>query len=361
MPETTMTLRPNLPGRLGDPDLTLATDPRSDPRMVAAMEPLGLASRADPVPLTPDSSLDDIRALAALGEPGFEHAFDHQFEELPPVEGAESRTEVISGVDGNDISLYIHRPAGDGGPYPGILHIHGGGMVILSAAGASYRRWRDELAARRMVVVGVEFRNAAGALGSHPFPAALNDCTSALEWMHSHRDDLGLSKLVVSGESGGGNLTLATSLKARQEGRLGMIDGVYAQCPYISGTYASPPPELPSLHENDGYFIANDTMGYFVEAYDPGGANLTNPLAWPWHAQVVDLVGMPPHVVSVNELDPLRSEGLDYYRKLARAGVTVNSRTVNGTCHAGDLLLPGAMPEVYAASARDLATFVHAL
>ena len=361
MSETTMTLRPNLPGRLGDPDLTLATDPRADPRMVAAMGPLGLAGRADPVPLTADSSLEDIRALAALGEPGFQHVFDGQFAALSPVEGVTSRTEVIVGVDGNDISLYIHAPTGDGGPYPGILHIHGGGMVILSAADVSYRRWRDELAARRLVVVGVEFRNAAGALGSHPFPAALNDCTSALEWMHAHRDDLGVSKLVVSGESGGGNLTLATTLKASRDGRLGLIDGVYAQCPYISGTYASPPPELPSLHENDGYFIANDTMGYFVEAYDPGGANLTNPLAWPSHAQVEDLAGMPPHVVSVNELDPLRDEGLDYYRQLARAGVTVNSRTVNGTCHAGDLLLPGAMPEVYAASARDLATFVHAL
>ena len=361
MTDTMTAARVNLPGRLGDPEMTVATDPRCDPRMVAALEPLGLAGRADPVPLTADSTLEEIRALAALGEPGFEQLFDVLFASLPPVEGVESRTEVISGVEGNDISLYIHRPTGSAGPHPGILHIHGGGMVILTAAGASYRRWRDELAALEMVVIGVEFRNAAGALGCHPFPAALNDCTAALEWMHANRDDLGVSTLVVSGESGGGNLTLATTLKARQDGRLAMIDGVYAQCPYISGAYASPPPELPSLQENDGYFIANDTMGYFVEAYDPGGTNLTNPLAWPWHASVDDLAGLPPHVISVNELDPLRDEGLDYYRKLARAGVTVNSRTVNGTCHAGDLLMPGAMPEVYAASARDLATFAHTL
>ncbi|MDE0163092.1 MAG: alpha/beta hydrolase fold domain-containing protein [Acidimicrobiaceae bacterium] len=359
--DATTTVQFNPPGRLGDPEMTLATDPRADPRMVAAIEPLGLAGRTNPVPLTPESSLDDIRGLAALGEPGFEQLFDVLLEAVPAVEGVESRAEVVSGVDGNDISLYIHRPTGAAGPLPGILHIHGGGMVILSAAGAVYRRWRDSLAALDMVVVGVEFRNAAGALGCHPFPAALNDCTSALEWMHSHRDQLGVSRLVVSGESGGGNLTLATSLKARREGRLDRIDGVYAQCPYISGAYASPPPELASLHENDGYFIANDTMGYFVEAYDPGAANLTNPLAWPWHAPVDDLVGMPPHAISVNELDPLRDEGLDYFRKLLAAGVPAYSRTVNGTCHAGDLLLPGAMPEVYAASARDLATFAHGL
>ena len=360
MPDTATPTRPNLPGRLGDPDMTLATDPRSDPRMVAVLEPMGLAGRADPVPLSAESSLEDIRTLAALGEPGFQQVFDGLFDALTPVKGVESSTEAITGVDGNNITLYIHRPAGDTGPRPGILHLHGGGMVILSAADVNYRRWREELA-RSCVVVGVEFRNAAGALGSHPFPAALNDCTSALDWMHAHREDLGVSKLVVSGESGGGNLTLATSLKASQDGRLDMIDGVFAQCPYISGTYASPPPELPSLHENDGYFLASDLMGYFVEAYDPGGANLANPLAWPWHVSVDDLRGMPPHVVSVNELDPLRDEGLDYYRKLVRAGVPTYCRTVNGTCHAGDLLMPNAMPEVYAASARDVTTFAHTL
>jgi acetyl esterase/lipase len=360
MTEAAMTLMPNLPGRLGDPDMTLATDPRADPRMAALLESLGLAGRADPVPLTADSSIEDIRALAALGEPGFQQLFDGLFDSLAPVEGVESSTEVIPGVDGHDITLYVHRPAGDTAPRPGILHIHGGGMVILSAADANYRRWREELA-RSVVVVGVEFRNAAGALGDHPFPAALHDCTSALKWMHAHREDLGVSKLVVSGESGGGNLTLATSLKARQDGHLDMIDGVYAQCPYISGTYASPSADLTSLHENDGYFLANDLMGYYVEAYDPGGANLTNPLTWPWHATVDDLRGMPPHVVSVNELDPLRDEGLDYYRKLMAAGVSVNSRTVNGTCHAGDLLIPSAMPEVYAASVRDVASFAHSI
>ena len=88
-------------------------------------------------------------------------------------------------------------------------------------------------------------------------------------------------------------------------------------------------------------------------------------LRWVWRvplsADVDDLKGLPPHVVSVNELDPLRDEGLAYFRKLVKAGVAVNSRTVNGTCHAGDVIFRGAIPEVYAASARDLSTFAHNL
>ena len=57
-------------------------------------------------------------------------------------------------------------------------------------------------------------------------------------------------------------------------------------------------------------------MGPLAKIYDPSGANATNPLAWPYHATVEDLEGLPPHVVSVNELDPLRDEGLAYFRKL---------------------------------------------
>ncbi|MDE0066090.1 MAG: alpha/beta hydrolase fold domain-containing protein [Acidimicrobiaceae bacterium] len=349
-----------LPGKLGDPDRTLRTDPRADSRMVAALEPLDLAGAPKPVPLSANATAEEIYEYTAKIEPGFEMLLDLIHADLPAVEGVESRTEVISGVDGNDVNLYIHQPtSSSGGLRPCILHIHGGGMVILAASGASYVRWRGELAALDLVVVGVEFRNAGGALGPYPFPAGLNDCTSALEWVHAHRAELGVSKIIVSGESGGGNLTLATTLKASREGRLHMIDGVYAQCPYISGAYGDPPMELTSLHENDGYFLSSEMMDYMVRAYDPGQENLTNPLAWPLNASVEDLKGLPPHVISVNELDPLRDEGLAYFRKLVKAGVSVSSRTVNGTCHAGDVILRGAIPEVYAASARDLTTFAH--
>ncbi len=211
------------------------------------------------------------------------------------------------------------------------------------------------------MVIGVEFRNGGGKEGRYPFPAGLNDCSSALQWLHDHRGDFGVSNIVVSGESGGGNLTLATTLKAKRDGKLDQIDGVYAQCPYISGTWGTPPVELTSLFENDGYFIAVDQMSALAKVYDPDGENATNPLAWPLEASGDDLAGLPPHIISVNQLDPLRDEGLAYYRKLADAGVSVASRTVNGTCHAGDCIFRVAMPDVYAATIRDIKGFAESL
>jgi len=232
-------------------------------------------------------------------------------------------------------------------------------MGLLTAEDLQFVRWRDELASRGVVVVGVEFRNSGGALGPHPFPAGLDDCTSALLWLHANREQLGVSAIVVSGESGGGNLTLATTLRAKRDGHLDAIDGVYAQCPYISGLYADQPEELPSMRENDGYFLEHSFMAVTASIYDPSGTNTTNPLAWPYHAGNDDLAGLPPHVISVNELDPLRDEGLAYHHKLLAAGVRSVGRMVLGTSHAADVIFRTAIPDVYAASARDLVGFAY--
>ncbi len=356
-----MSTTPHLPGRLGDPEMTIATDPRADPRMVEAMHAMGLAEPPPPMPVDGDSPMEAIHEHIGISEEGFGALFAMIVDGLPPVEGVTSRTEVIPGPDNNDISLYIHEPTERSGPIPGIVHTHGGGMVLAAAADPNYARWRDELAATGMVVVGVEFRNGSGKLGPHPFPAGLNDCAAAAQWLIANKDALGVSTVITSGESGGGNLAIATALQAKRDGWIDGIDGVYAQCPYVSGLYSDPPSELTSLHENDGYFLSSAMLAPLARAYDPASENATNPLAWPYHAAVEDLGGLPPHVISVNELDPLRDEGLAYYRKLLAAGVSAVSRTVNGTCHAGDCIMRGQMPDVYLATIRDVHGFATSL
>lgn len=353
--------RATLPGRLGTPDLMFKDDPRADPRMIAALATFGLDVAPPPAPVDKDSPIDAIIEFTNLAEAGNAGMFEALLSGLPPVVGVTRSTEVIKGVDGNDITLYIHRPAETSSPVPGIVHLHGGGMTILKAADLAYGWWRDELAAAGMVVVGVEFRNAGGALGPYPFPAGLNDCAAGVQWASAHRAELGISKIVVSGESGGGNLTLATLLKARREGWIDQIAGAYAQCPYISNAYGNPPPELPSLVENDGFFLDVAMMGALARAYDPSGAHAAHPLAWPYYAAIDDLRGLPPHIISVNQLDPLRDEGLAYYAKLLKAGVSVMSRTVNGTCHAGDCIFRAAMPEVFYSTIRDINGFADSL
>ena len=349
-----------LPGRLADPDATLATDQRADPRIISALEAFGgFAPGVDPV--AKDATYEACLAYCAAFEAASSAANEELLANLPVFENVTRTTQVISGLDGNEIKLFIHQPTTSQAAMPCVVHLHGGGMVLMSAADPGFVRWRDNLANCGMVVIGVEFRNGGGRLGTHPFPAGLNDCAATVQWVHANKADMNISSIVISGESGGGNLSLATTLLAKQQGWLSQIDGVYAMCPYISGCYANPPVQLLSLYENDGYLLDGLMMGALAKVYDPTAINAENPLAWPYHAQAEDLAGLPPHIVSVNELDPLRDEGLAYYRKLMAAGVSAVGRTVHGTPHGGDQAFPDVIPNVYLDTVRSMAGFAHAL
>jgi acetyl esterase/lipase len=269
----------------------------------------------------------------------------------------ESYTKVIKGVDGNDITLYISKPKDAKGPVPCIFHTHGGGMVVLQASCPLYHNWRNGLASKGLVVVGVEFRNATSV--ETMFPAGLNDCFSGLEWTFQNKSELGISKIVTSGESGGGNLSIALVLKAKKEGKLDMIQGNYALCPYIAGPSHYWNATYTSMTENDKIFLGVKLMAVLSECYagGPGSANEQDPLAWPINATVADLTEFPPCCISANELDPLRDEGLEHFRKLTQAGVSVYSRTLNGTTHGADVFFMAQLPEVANSTLRDIKSF----
>ncbi|MHB8689999.1 MAG: alpha/beta hydrolase fold domain-containing protein [Solirubrobacteraceae bacterium] len=348
-----------LPGRIGDPDCTLREDSRADPRMVAALAPLGLDGEQAPPLVSPTSPREQLLAFAQGAEEGFGAAFAALLAGLDPVSGVTHETTTIHGADGNELTLYVHRPsgpAGDPATLPCVVHFHGGGGVILSATHPCFVRWRDELAASGLVVVGVEFRNAGGELGNHPYPAGLTDCASAARWVIANRHELGAGNVIVSGESGGGNLALAVALKAKREGWVDQIAGVYAMAPTVTGRWDTAA-DLVSRVEYDGYMISRALLAAMAAIYDVNGAHASDPLCWPARASDDELTGLPPHVISVNELDPLRDEGLAYWRRLVANGVSAVGRTVNGTVHGGDMYFRAALPEVYAATIRDIHGF----
>lgn len=348
------------PGKLGNPDLVIRDDPRVDRRLVAALDAAHMGGEPD-VYVTKDTPLEGILQYLGAAEAGSFEFLKASVEGLPAAVGVTTSVEKTTGVDGNEIKLIIHRPEGAEGAIPAIVHLHGGGMCILHADGPLYARWRDDLAAKKLIVIGVEFRNAAGSLGPHPFPAGLNDVSTALDWVAENKARLGISKVIVSGESGGANLGLAATIKAKREGRLDRVDGVYVLCPYISNAYAKKNPRLQSLYENDGLYTPLAVVAATAIAYDPTGENATNPLAWPYFASQSDLEGLPPHAISVNELDPFRDEGLAYYRKLQAAGVPSRARTVIGACHAAENYFMRAIPDVYDATLSDIALFAYSL
>ena len=350
----------HLPGRLSNPELTLSTDPRCDPRIAAALEAFGDIFGGIVLPKKEASYEERLEYCQALEDVGV-LAHPIVAAAMPEFPTVTSRIETIKGVDGNDITLYIHESIEKQDARPCIIHTHGGGMVFMTAADPGFVRWRKTLAATGLLVIGVEFRNGAGRLGNHPFPAGLNDCSSALNWVNDRREEFCISNIILSGESGGGNLAISTALKAKEEGNQEWVDGVYAMCPYISGAYEKPPAELLSLEENEGYSMSCHMMATLVKLYDPSGEYSCNPLAWPYQASVEELRGLPPHIVSVNELDPLRDEGLEFYRRLQKAGNSAVARTVHGTHHAGDVSFPDLTPDTYQQTIDSLVGFANSL
>jgi acetyl esterase/lipase len=265
--------------------------------------------------------------------------------------------QAVSQPDGNTINIQFIRPDDDR-VLPCVYYIHGGGMAVLSCYDGMYRAWGKIIASQGVAVAMVDFRNCVSPSSVPevaPFPAGLNDCISGLEWVHAHAEHLGIdaSRIVVAGESGGGNLTLATGLRLKREGKLGLITGLYALCPYIAGSW--PQEQYPSSIENNGILLDlhdnRGAMGYGIEAFEA-----RNPEAWPSFATADDVRGLPRTVISVNECDPLRDEGIAFYRLLMSAGVPARGRQMMGTMH-GTEIFAIACPEISRDTARDIAAF----
>lgn len=277
-------------------------------------------------------------------------------EESAPSQGIiyETRT-FISQPDGNEVKIQYIRPEG-AGILPCVYYMHGGGMAYLSCFDDNYRAWGRIIAAQGVAVAMVDFRNSllpSSAPEVAPYPAGLNDCVSGLKWVHANAKELQIDpeKIILAGESGGGNLALATALKLNRDGDIGLIHGVYALCPYIAGQW--PHPDHPSSSANDGIFIniGNNrlTLAYGIEAFEQ-----QDPLAWPIFASEADLKGLPQTVISVNECDPLHDEGVAFYRKLLAADVPARCRSLIGTVHAVEIL-PRCAPDISANTANDIA------
>jgi len=130
-----------------------------------------------------------------------------------------------------------------------------------------------------------------------------------------------------------------------------------AQVPFIYGGYDAPNPALPSLIENEGYILSPSVMTLMAALYDPTGEHTTNPLAWPYYAKEEDLRGLPPHVVTTDEIDPLRDEGLAFLRALQRAGVDATGHTYSGVGHACEQLMGAFVPDLFERALHDVVDF----
>lgn len=228
------------------------------------------------------------------------------------------------GADGS-IPIRLYRPKIDAGNGMMLVYLHGGGWSTGSVEVAD-RPCRMLAAATGAVVASVEYRRAPES----PFPAPLEDCYAALQWLAAEAPGLGRdpARIVLIGDSAGANLAAATTLLTRERGGHTIAHQILLY-PCLYPAEESP---FASYRENAaGFSLTAASMEWFWSLYLARPDDSQNPLAAPLRAK--DLAGLPPATVVTAELDPLRDEGIAYAKNLRRAGVDVDLLQYPGTIH----------------------------
>lgn len=209
------------------------------------------------------------------------------------------------------------------GPVPAIVFAHGGGWC-LGSLDAYDTPCRSLAKATGCVVFSVDYRLAP----EHPFPAPLDDVYETLRWVADHAAMLAVDeeRLVVAGDSAGGNLAAAAAIMARD--RAG---------PKIAHQLLFYPAldidlDTPSYREfAEGYYLTREVMRFCWETYIGRLNEDVSVYAAPGRAAVA---GLPSATIFVCEFDPLRAEAEHYARRLAQADIPVRLIRLEGLIHA---------------------------
>ncbi|OHT87168.1 alpha/beta hydrolase [Mycobacterium syngnathidarum] len=254
-------------------------------------------------------------------------AIRSRFVANPQPEHVASVTDHQVPVDNGRIDVRVYRPEASE-PLPLLVYAHGGGFVFcdLDSHDGLCRNLANLIPA---VVVSVAYRLAP----EHRWPTAAEDLYAATRWAVDHAADFGAdpSRVVVGGDSAGGNLAAVTTLMSRDRGGPDLAAQLLLY-PVIAADFDTDSYRL----FGRGFYNPRPALQWYWDQYVPQAADRRHPYASPLTG---DLSGLPPAVVVLAGHDPLRDEGIAYADALEEAGVPVTRRPFDGGIH-GFMTMP---------------------
>ncbi len=239
----------------------------------------------------------------------------------------EYKQEYIERDNGSLLRICVYTPRERKDNVPGLLWIHGGGYAI-GIPEVDYKFIEDFILASGCVVVAPDYTNSTDA----PYPAALDDCYAALIWLKEHSAEYGVQsdQLFVGGDSAGGGLTAAVSLRARDRGDVSIAFQMplYPMLDDRMITESSQGNDAPMW---DSESNENAWKLYLGDDY---GTDRVSKYAAP--SRETDYSGLPPTLTYVGTIEPFTDETVKYVEDLRNAGVEVSFRLYEGCFHAFD-------------------------
>jgi acetyl esterase/lipase len=233
------------------------------------------------------------------------------------------------GPDGS-LTLRLYRPETAAALSPGLIYIHGGGMIMgdLESQDENMREAATEL---NMPIASIDYRKAP----EHPYPAAPEDCYAGVSWVFANTETLGMdpTNIGLMGASAGGGLALAVALMLRDRNGPALK--------YLLPIY----PMIDDRHQTASSHEVVD-----IGIWDRAGSIE----AWGWYlsgaeadayaapARAEDLSRLPPSYIDVGDLDLFRDEDITLAQRLSAAGVPVEFHLWTGAYHASELFAPKA-------------------
>lgn len=232
-----------------------------------------------------------------------------------------------------DIRIRLYKPLNAPDKLPGMLYLHGGGYML-----GNPEQFPDIIQkfinTKACVIVAPDYRKALDA----PYPAAFNDCYDSLLWMNEHTEELGIipDKLIICGQSAGGGLAAAVSLKATDTNDV-KIAFQMPVCPMIDDrciteSAGSNAPLWNSKSNKLGWKL-------YLKGLKESGKEIP---AYAAPARATDYSRLPPTITFVGGLEPFRDETKTYVENIKKVGTPVEFQVYDGCFHGFEAVLSNA-------------------